>query len=202
MNKETQVKQNLSEFLKQLKQNGERYQLLENVIENNLKYSKGFDAITNIEESLIYTFQTNSIAFFDYISFHRTFEIGELDINQSEYKKVLEYINVIKFKFGSILEDLVNKSKDPFIIAGFQSNVREGESTHLLRIIRNDGETFETNFKPGGMLTLVGGLIGSVRLSLEIGVYNINQEAIDKYLSEAEALKKHLESIISASNNE
>lgn len=136
------------------------------------------------------------------MSYGGMFNINDLELNPGEYRKLLEFINKLKLTYGGILDDLVRKSKDPFIIAGFQTNIREGETTHLLRIIRNDGETFETNFKPAGMLVLLSGLIESIRLSMEKGVYNISQNAIDSYLTESEAMKQYILKLMEENKHE
>ncbi|MCM3527833.1 hypothetical protein M4D56_01825 [Cytobacillus oceanisediminis] len=202
MDPQTQWKDTTQELLRQLKKSDVDYKLLDTLIKSLLETDNKSSSLRNIQDLLAQFFQINPNLFIDYMNVPVIFKIDDLSLDSPTYKRVLENLNDIKLKYGIHIRELITNQREPFSITSVETSISHNESTHTIRFIRGDGMTLDGMFKPVSLMGIVASLTSSLRISMEKGIYNLDPQIIDLYLSESKELEKFLKQLLENANNE
>lgn len=198
MDQQEQWKLNLEELLKQLKRSPLDYQMIEVVLKGGLN-SNNF-SLGEFNQQFNNYFHSNPALFQEYMEVPQIFSIADLSLDSPTYKKALDFINNIKLTYGSRIRKFIIASRDPFIISSVETNIAHNETSHTIKFERGDGEALNGTFKPASLMAILASLTGALRFSLERGIFNIDQNVLDLYLSESAELKKSLEELMESSD--
>lgn len=204
MDKQAEIKKVVENLLKQLKSSQLDYQNIELIIERSIKQTDRFSdkshVLRTISEQISFSFGINPHLLYDYLQVPIIVTISELSLDTPTYKKILEFINNIKIKYGVFINSLLVANREPFSITGVETSVGHNESMHVIRFIRGDGQVLEGMFKPAALMAILASLTDTLKISLERGIYNLDKNVIELYLGQSEELKKLLNQLLESEN--
>lgn len=195
MNSRQQIFQNLREFIKKIRTVDDYHEILESIFEMHFKHDKKDDLIKNLSAHIEEVFKINAELFFSYVRTDEYFNIEQLDLNSSKYKKTLELVNKLKMHYGAFLRPLFTRRQNPFLIVGAETNVTNNSSLHMLSLERADGEKFECLFSPDILMMIITALTNTLEKSMKDGIFNINGITLENYLKQSEKFKMFLDKL-------
>jgi len=190
------LKNNLKKFIMQLKTIEEYQNLIENIIELHLKFDEKSDLVRNIHGNLSNTMQTDAFILFDYFMYPTYLDIEELELDKPRYKSCLDCINRLKRKYGGFFSQLITVNRNPFFINSVETSVSNSDSMHSIRISRADGKTLDGVFKSDTMMLIVSNLISALQMSMEKGIFNINEQIVNNYIEQSKNLENYLNGLM------
>ncbi|MEH7490309.1 hypothetical protein, partial [Priestia megaterium] len=87
-----------------------------------------------------------------------------------------------------IIHQLIEKDRKPFLLNNADVNIEKDTSHHRIRFTRTDGKELEALFTPGSILPIVSLLNRATKSTIEQGIFSLNSEHIEEYLSSSSQL--------------
>lgn len=203
MGNQESLKDDLVDFLSALKEYDEYHNILNSIVALNFnKYGQNdSNIISELHYHLSRTFKVNSSAFISYLANEKEFELSELNVNESSFRKPLETVNKLKRIYGPIINILLERDNNPFLINEISTSIGEKESFHTMKIKRVDGNSLEGVFKPESLMSISTVLISSLEQSLKKGIFNLNKRTIDNFLTQSENFNAFLKELVNSREN-
>lgn len=195
MNPRDNIINGLKEFIIKAKTVKNYNTIIETMFESHFKLDDKNELLKNLNEHLVEVFHIHPFALLGYLQFNETLSVSDLEIDNS-YKQCIESINKIKMKYGFVIRKLIMKSQAPFIINSVETNIGLGNSLHNITFYRCDGSYLSGMFNPEGLLAMSTSLLAAVKASMERGVYNLNEDTINNYITQSDLLKNYINNLI------
>lgn len=147
------------------------------------------DLLSNLNETFL--IDCNELLnYFFVIGYLTAEQIGITDL------EIVEYVNLLKKKYGYVIRKAMAICKDPLIIGGFEANFSDSSSYASIKFSRNDKESLTGIATTQQLLILCQGITNITLGMLEKGVYNLDLNIIKSYLESNEMLSDKLNSLI------
>lgn len=182
MNPKEKIVSGMTDFVRQLKQVDEYHDIMQTIIETHIKFDSTDEVIDKIQQHIVEVLRINPAPFIQYLIYPEFIRIEELPIDEVKYKRVLSFINSIKTKYGPLMRDWVQASKNPFLLSGVEINIANREATHGLKVIRCDGECLYTQFNCELLFAILTNMTQGAIMCIDKGIYNLSKQGIENYL--------------------
>lgn len=175
---------------------------IEEIIEIHFKYDNKNTIINNIIMHANEVFQINIFPLLDYLRFNGFLSVQDIGLDPKICQKTLKIINRIKEKYGIFIRDYMQLSQNSFLLKSVESSIGNGQSLHNLKISRNDGEVFIAQYHPELLMSIITALINILQLSIQNGIYNLNETTVKNYIDKSKNFNEFLNMIVSQDNKQ
>ncbi|MGA4486516.1 hypothetical protein ACPA3B_24265 [Bacillus bombysepticus] len=177
------MKQELILFIEEMEKMEDSIEILESIFDNHLKKTTQFN-ITELESHISMTFQADPTWLLSYIIDDSFNDYIELDFKNPFYK----CIHKLKLKYGFFLQKSLSKDSLPFVLSSTEVNVQKRSTLHPIIFKRTDGVEFKAYVNADMLLGTLGTLAAATKGALEKGIYSLDREEINTYLSQTNEL--------------
>lgn len=181
---------NLWSFVEKMKEIPDAEELLTEIFDLHFRRTETHSLATELHGHITQVFKADATFLLHYL--------GDLNVWVHSDDTYIENINKLKRKYGYLINELLKRIQNPFLISGAETNVEHGSSIHKVSISRADGTRFDAQFTPGVFLPVLTLFINSVRQSIEKGIYNLNEQDIINFVVESGQLTDLLQSLLNA----
>ena len=197
--KET-VAKNLKLYLQVLKDNNtyNKVNLLPHIVQLYVDTYEKSSCFGKLQQNLMEVYLSDPSILLDYIQLPIWINDSELG---KDFDKAMKHINATKNTYGSVLREYKDSWKNPFLITTVEANVENNESIHNLTIGRADGVHIRGQFKPQSILPIIQMLMSATQVSIKKGIYNLELETIQNFISSSEEFNEFLNTLISKKGN-
>lgn len=168
-------------FIDQIKDKESGLKLIPEIIELHFHHKKNDILFFNgLQSHLFHALKVDPMPLLMYLS--------DLNFDLSIENKYTKALNKVKSKYGFLINEELQKMKEPFLLNTVETNVEFGSSTHKICFKRADGESFSAVFTTGTIIPILGALTTSTIQAIDRGIYNLNEEDIKTYLRTVDQL--------------
>mgnify|MGYP001066850268 CR=1 FL=1 len=189
ISKELELTNSLDSIIRPIQEIDQNGEILKTIFDVHFQNDAPDKLLNNLTEHLSSVYKINARILIEYLI--------NKDVNVDDRDELLKVINSLKYKYGFILNQKNARDKKPFLLTTVEANIDQNSSSHMLKFVRNDGESLEALFEPGSILSVISVLNMATSMAIQRGIYSLNGEGITNYMNTTEELKNILNDLTS-----
>ncbi|CAI3206099.1 hypothetical protein [Clostridium neonatale] len=176
--------------------------IIKTIFDSHFKFDNKIDLIRNLNQHIFETFKCNPSMLMNYFQFNGEISLEEFFLKKKNYEKIAKSIEEIGYKYGFFIRELISLQQSPFIIKTASFSIANGGSLHNIELTRADGKNLSAMFTSESLMLIITSMLNALEKSMTDGIYTINNEVLNGYLSSSEQLKQLINILVNQSSND
>ncbi|WP_129710670.1 hypothetical protein [Priestia megaterium] len=178
----------LYNFLDEISHVEEATEILETIFDTHFQHDDSSQILRNLTNHISGTFKTSKTR--DFLNY-----LARPNILIEDSSPEMKRINRLKYKYGFMIYQMLEKDRKPFLINSVDVNIDKDSTHHRIRFVRSDGKDLEALFTTTSIMPIISLLNRAATQSIEKGVFSIQEDMMDKLLDSSLALVETLNNI-------